>query len=204
MSQPNVWIIDHRDSFTWNLAELARATGMAVPRVVPNDAPELEQAVRPGEKLILSPGPGMVKDAGHRATFRLLDKLPPFIPVLGVCLGHQILGAHFGAELEQLPQPLHGAQAVMHKQGECALFNGLPEEFPAGLYHSWRLSARTWPEALLITAADAEGNVQAMRHRVRPLYGIQFHPESILTPEGNLILKNFLSLSPDNGGCPDK
>lgn len=198
MSQPNVWIIDHRDSFTWNLAELIRAAGTAVPRVVPNDAPELKQAIQAGEKLILSPGPGMVGDACHRATFRLLDKLPPATPVLGVCLGHQILGVHFGAELEQLPLPLHGAQATMHRKRECPLLHGLPEEFQAGLYHSWRLSSRFWPEDLLVTATDAEGNVQAMRHRTRPLYGVQFHPESILTPEGVLLLKNFLSLSPDH------
>ena len=107
MSQPNVWIIDHRDSFTWNLAELVRMTGMAVPRVVSNESPELEQAVQAGEKIILSPGPGTVEDACHRATFRLLDRLPRFTPVLGVCLGHQILGVHFGARLEHLSQPLH-------------------------------------------------------------------------------------------------
>lgn len=83
MSQPNVWIIDHRDSFTWNLAELAATTGMAVPRVVPNDFPGLEEAVRKGEKVILSPGPGVVHDFCHRATFRLLRRLPPDIPVLG-------------------------------------------------------------------------------------------------------------------------
>lgn len=96
MSQPNVWIIDHRDSFTWNLAELVRRTGMAVPRVVSNESPELEQAVQAGEKLILSPGPGTVEDDCHRATFRLLERLPRFTPVLGVCLGHQILGVRFG------------------------------------------------------------------------------------------------------------
>jgi len=84
MSQPNVWIIDHRDSFTWNLAELVRMTGMAVPRVVSNESPELEQAVQAGEKIILSPGPGTVEDACHRATFRLLDRLPRFTPVLGL------------------------------------------------------------------------------------------------------------------------
>lgn len=105
MSQPNVWIIDHRDSFTWNLAELVRMTGMAVPRVVSNESPELEQAVQAGEKIILSPGPGTVEDACHRATFRLLDRLPRFTPVLGVCLGHQILGVRFGAVWNTFPSP---------------------------------------------------------------------------------------------------
>ena len=182
MSQPNVWIIDHRDSFTWNLAELAATTGMAVPRVVPNDFPGLEEAVRKGEKVILSPGPGVVHDFCHRATFRLLRRLPPDIPVLGVCLGHQILGVCFGAALEQLPGP-------------SPLFAGLPEEFPAGLYHSWRLSRESWPDELIVTAEDGRGHIQAIRHRTRPLYGIQFHPESILTPSGSLMLRNFLALS---------
>lgn len=195
MSQPNVWIIDHRDSFTWNLAELAATTGMAVPRVVPNDFPGLEEAVRKGEKVILSPGPGVVHDFCHRATFRLLRRLPPDIPVLGVCLGHQILGVCFGAALEQLPSPLHGARAQIRRSGPSPLFAGLPEEFPAGLYRSWRLSRESWPDELIVTAEDGRGHIQAIRHRTRPLYGIQFHPESILTPSGSLMLRNFLALS---------
>ena len=184
MSQPNVCIIDHRDSFTWNLAELAAATGMAVPRVVPHDSPGLEHAVRKGEKVILSPGPGVVHDSCHRG---YLPRLPPDIPVLGVCLGHQILGVHFGAALEQLPSPLHGARAQIRRCGPSPLFAGLPEEFPAGLYHSWRLSRES--------AEDGRGHIQAIRHRTRPLYGIQFHPESILTPSGSLMMRNFLALS---------
>ena len=198
MSQQNVWIIDHRDSFTWNLAELVRVTGMAVPRVVPNDSPELERAVQAGEKLILSPGPGVVRDACHRATFRLLDGLPPFTPVLGVCLGHQILGVHYGAELEHLSRPLHGARESIRRVASGPVLDGLPEEFPAGLYHSWRLAPAPWPEDLAVTARDSRGNIQAIRHKSRPRYGIQFHPESTLTPDGALLLRNFLSL-PDMG-----
>lgn len=194
MSQPNVWIIDHRDSFTWNLAELVRRTGMAVPRVVSNESPELEQAVQAGEKLILSPGPGTVEDACHQATFRLLDRLPRFTPVLGVCLGHQILGVRFGARLEHLSRPLHGAREFIRRTEQCPLLEGLPEQFPAALYHSWRLAAFPWPAELMVTARDSGKNVQAIRHRHLPLYGIQFHPESILTPDGEALLRNFLSL----------
>lgn len=194
MSQPNVWIIDHRDSFTWNLAELVRGTGMAVPRVVANDSPELEQAVQAGEKLVLSPGPGTVEDACHRATFRLLDHLPHSTPVLGVCLGHQIMGVRFGARLEHLSRPLHGARESIRRTEPCPVLAGLPEKFPAGLYHSWRLASAPWPEELAVTARDSRGNIQAIRHRSRPLYGIQFHPESILTPDGELMMRNFLSL----------
>ena len=180
MSQPNVWIIDHRDSFTWNLAELAAATGMAVPRVVPHDFPGLEDAVRKGEKVILSPGPGVVHDSCHRATFRLLRRLPPDIPVLGVCLGHQILGVHFGAALEQLPSPLHGARAQIRRCGPSPLFAGLPEEFTAGLYHSWRLSRESWPDELIVTAEDGRGHIQAIRHRNPVSPGI--HPDSVRQP----------------------
>lgn len=169
MSQPNVWIIDHRDSFTWNLAELVRRTGMAVPRVVSNESPELEQAVQAGEKLILSPGPGTVEDACHRATFRLLDRLPRFTPVLGVCLGHQILGVRFGARLEHLSRPLHGAREFIRRTEQCPLLEGLPEQFPAALYHSWRLAAFPWPAELMVTARDSGKNVQAIRHRHLPL-----------------------------------
>ena len=168
MSQPNVWIIDHRDSFTWNLAELVRMTGMAVPRVVSNESPELEQAV--------------------------LDRLPRFTPVLGVCLGHQILGVRFGARLEHLSRPLHGAREFIRRTEQCPLLEGLPEQFPAALYHSWRLAAFPWPAELIVTARDSGKNVQAIRHRHLPLYGIQFHPESILTPDGETLLRNFLSL----------
>lgn len=194
MSQPNVWIIDHRDSFTWNLAELVRSTGLAVPRVVPNDFPVLEQAARKRDKIILSPGPGVVHDPCHQATFRLLNQLPPDVPVLGVCLGHQMLGVHFGATLEQLPEPLHGARAIIRRREESPLFSRLPGEFPAGLYHSWRLARSPWPDDLIVTAEDGRGTVQAIRHRSRPVYGIQFHPESILTPSGSLMLRNFLTL----------
>ena len=130
MSQPNVWIIDHRDSFTWNLAELVRVTGMAVPRVVSNLSPELEQAVQAGEKLILSPGPGTVEDECHQATFRLLDRLPPCTPVLGVCLGHQILGIRFGARLEHLSQPLHGVREPLRRTGAAPFWRGCRRNSP--------------------------------------------------------------------------
>lgn len=123
-----------------------------------------------------------------------MDRLPRFTPVLGVCLGHQILGVRCGARLEHLSQPLHGARELIRRAERCPVLEGLPEEFPSGLYHSWRLAAFPWPEELAVTARDSGGNVQAIRHRHRPFYGIQFHPESILTPDGEALLRNFLSL----------
>lgn len=136
--------------------------------MVSNLSPELEQAVQAAEKLILSPGPGTVEDECHQATFRLLDRLPPCTPVLGVCLGHQILGIRFGARLEHLSQPLHGVREPIRRTESCPLLEGLPEEFPAGLYHSWRLAATPWPEELVVTARDSGGNIQAIRHQVPP------------------------------------
>lgn len=201
MSQPNVWIIDHRDSFTWNLAELVRTTGMAVPLVMAADDSRLEQAVTGKAPLILSPGPGTVHDACHRPTFRLLDKLPPNVPVLGVCLGHQILGVHAGAELEQLTEPRHGCRATMYKREPSPLLEGLPGAFQAGLYHSWRLAHTPWPDELAVAAVDAEGHIMSIRHRRLPRFGIQFHPESILTPEGGLIMRNFLHMARKRNAC---
>jgi len=101
---------------------------------------------------------------------------------------------HFGARLEHLSQPLHGAREVICRTEQCPLLEGLPEQFPAALYHSWRLAAFPWPAELIVTARDSGKNVQAIRHRHLPLYGIQFHPESILTPDGEALLRNFLSL----------
>ena len=114
--------------------------------------------------------------------------------MLGVCLGHQILGVRFGARLEHLSQPLHGAREFIRRTEQCPILEGLPEQFPAALYHSWRLASFPWPAELIVTARDSGKNVQAIRHRHLPLYGIQFHPESILTPDGEALLRNFLSL----------
>ena len=195
MSQPNVWIIDHRDSFTWNLAELVRVTGMAVPRVVSNLSPELEQAVQAGEKLILSPGPGTVKDECHQATFRLLDRLPPCTPVLGVCLGHQLLGYFAGAEVSRAPYVMHGKSSDIIHDGS-GLFTGLPNPMTVGRYHSLVVQSKEdEPNSrFTVTSRGPEGEVMALRYNDRPWVGIQFHPESILTPDGKSLLRNFLSL----------
>ena len=117
-------------------------------------------------------------------------------PALPRCWAYAwgILGVRFGARLEHLSRPLHGAREVICRTEQCPLLEGLPEQFPAALYHSWRLAAFPWPAELIVTARDSGKNVQAIRHRHLPLYGIQFHPESILTPDGEALLRNFLSL----------
>ena len=196
MNLPNVWIIDHKDSFTWNLAELVRATGMATPQIIPNDSRNIDPIIRSGEKIILSPGPGIVHDSCHQPTFRLLERLPESTPLLGICLGHQIMGVHFGAQLEQLASPLHGCREDAIHTEESPLFAMIPSKFETGLYHSWRLSRHPLPDCLCITAQDQQGNILAIQHHSRPWFGIQFHPESILTPLGGSTLSNFLSLRP--------
>lgn len=201
MSQQNVWIVDHKDSFTYNLVELVRKAGDACIRVMGNEEAVFLLGREPVDRIILSPGPGVVTDASHAATYALLEKLPSHIPVLGVCLGHQIIGVFSGASLEQVKAPLHGVQEKLYQeksnQEPVFLYEGLPHSFDVGLYHSWRLSSKGLPECLSVTARDEAGSILSIQHREKNWHGIQFHPESILTPQGLPVMRNFLSLT----GC---
>lgn len=198
MSQQNVWIVDHKDSFTYNLVELVRRAGDSCIRVMDNEEAVFLLGREPVDRIILSPGPGVVTDVSHAATYALLKKLPSGIPVLGVCLGHQIIGVFFGASLEQLKAPLHGVQERIYQEKPdketILLYEGMPHSFEVGLYHSWRLSSKGLPECLSVTARDEIGNILSIQHREKNWHGIQFHPESILTPEGVQLMKNFLYL----------
>lgn len=198
MSQQNVWIVDHKDSFTYNLVELVRRAGDSCIRVMDNEEAVFLLGREPVDRIILSPGPGVVTDVSHAATYALLKKLPSGIPVLGVCLGHQIIGVFFGASLEQLKAPLHGVQERIYQEKPdketILLYGGMPYSFEVGLYHSWRLSSKGLPECLSVTARDEIGNILSIQHREKNWHGIQFHPESILTPEGVQLMKNFLYL----------
>lgn len=202
MSQQNVWIVDHKDSFTYNLVELVRKAGDSCIRVMDNEEAVFLLEREAVDRIILSPGPGVVTDASHAATYALLENLPSSIPVLGVCLGHQIIGVFSGASLEQLKAPLHGVQEKLCREKPdkkaILLFEGMPHSFDVGLYHSWRLSSKGLPDSLSVTARDEAGNILSIQHREKNWHGIQFHPESILTPEGLQLMKNFLSL-PRNG-----
>ena len=181
-------IIDNYDSFTYNLSHLVKELGAEV-TVVRNDQfalPELEAY----DKIILSPGPGIPSEAGL-----LLDVIKTYAgkkPMLGVCLGHQAIGECFGAQLTNLSEVFHGIATEGTQFGNDPIFTGLPQRITMGRYHSWVVSKDGLPSCLEITAESDEGQIMALRHREYDIHGIQFHPESVLTPEGRKIISNFL------------
>ena len=181
-------IIDNYDSFTYNLSHLLKELGAEVD-VVRNDKFELKD-LEQYDKIVLSPGPGITSEAGL-----LLDVLRTYAgrkPILGVCLGHQAIGEVFGASLENLKEVYHGVQTDGTQLGNDYIFEGLPERVMMGRYHSWVVAKDSVPECLEVTAMSDDGEIMAMRHRQYDIHGIQFHPESVLTPEGKTIVGNFL------------
>ena len=181
-------IIDNYDSFTYNLSHLLKELGAEVD-VVRNDKFELKD-LEQYDKIVLSPGPGNPSEAGL-----LLDVIRTYAgrkPILGVCLGHQAIGEVFGASLENLKEVYHGVQTEGTQLGNDYIFDGLPERVMMGRYHSWVVAKDSVPESLEVTAMSDDGEIMAMRHRQYDIHGIQFHPESVLTPEGKTIVGNFL------------
>ena len=181
-------IIDNYDSFTYNLFHLLKELGAEVD-VVRNDKFELKD-LEQYDKIVLSPGPGIPSEAGL-----LLDVIRTYAgrkPILGVCLGHQAIGEVFGASLENLKEVYHGVQTDGTQLGNDYIFEGLPERVMMGRYHSWVVAKDSVPECLEVTAMSDDGEIMAMRHRQYDIHGIQFHPESVLTPEGKTIVGNFL------------
>ena len=180
-------LVDNYDSFTYNLAHLFAEIGGEVV-VHRNDAIDAEEAERLGPShLVVSPGPGRPEDAG--ASLEILRRLSPRVPTLGVCLGHQALVQLHGGEIGQARQLVHGKATTVTHDGR-GIFHGVPEGFAAGRYHS--LAALTIPEVFEISATAEDGEVMAVRHRKLPVDGVQFHPESVLTPHGRDIARNFL------------
>ena len=180
--------IDNYDSFTYNLSHLLKELGAEVV-VVRNDKFELKD-LEQYDKIVLSPGPGIPSEAGL-----LLDVIRTYAgrkPILGVCLGHQAIGEVFGASLENLKEVYHGVQTEGTQLGNDYIFDGLPERVMMGRYHSWVVAKDSVPECLEVTAMSDDGEIMAMRHRQYDIHGIQFHPESVLTPEGKTIVGNFL------------
>ena len=184
-------IIDNYDSFTYNLAHLVKSLGAEV-TVLRNDRFALEE-LEAFDKIILSPGPGIPSEAGQ-----LLDVIRTYAgrkPMLGVCLGHQAIGEVFGATLENLTDVFHGVATEGRQFGVDPIFRGLPERIVMGRYHSWVVSREDFPDCLEITAVSDEGQIMALRHREFDIHGIQFHPESVLTPDGAALLRNWLNIS---------
>jgi len=184
-----ILLLDNYDSFTFNLYQAMAALGVEV-EVHRNDALSVEQVLaRQPAALVLSPGPGRPAEAGIQP--ELLRRAPDALPILGVCLGHQGLVERYGGELERDPAPTHGKASLVHHDGD-ELFADLPNPFPAGRYHSLRAVRDTLPKELRLTAWTSEGLVMAVRHVSLPRFGVQFHPESILSPQGERLLARFL------------
>jgi anthranilate synthase/aminodeoxychorismate synthase-like glutamine amidotransferase len=182
-----ILLVDNYDSFTYNLAHLFGELGAEV-IVRRNDAIDADGAERLAPShLVLSPGPGRPADAG--STVEIVKRLAPLVPILGVCLGHQAIVEAFGGEIGAAKRLVHGKPSEIRHDGQ-GLFEGLPQPFEAGRYHS--LAATRIPASLEISATCSDDEVMAVRHRELPLDGVQFHPESVLTPLGPNLARNFL------------
>lgn len=185
-----ILVVDHYDSFTYNLVQLIESLGHET-EVVKSDAEPAALAARAPDAVILSPGPGRPEAAG--CFTQLLEVLPAETPVLGVCLGHQAIGLEYGGTVERT-EPVHGKASTVHHEGG-GIFEGVPDPFEAGRYHSLVVEREDLPDELVLTAWTENGLVMATRHREMPRFGVQFHPESILTPQGPTIVRNFLALT---------
>ena len=182
-------LVDNYDSFTWNLAQAFLAMGARVD-VRRNDAIGAREArdLSPTH-LVISPGPGRPEDAG--ATLAIIEALLPDVPTLGVCLGHQALAMVLGGRVIAARRLVHGKASPIYHDGRT-LYAGLPNPFPAGRYHSLAVDDATLPAELAVCAFTSEGDVMGLRYGRRPVEGVQFHPESVLTPSGERLLANFL------------
>jgi anthranilate synthase component 2 len=186
----NVLVIDNYDSFTYNLVHLFEALG-AKATVWRNDSFDLDE-LKPFHKIVLSPGPGIPDDAGLLK--EVIREFSPTKSILGVCLGQQAIAEVFGGSLINLEKPFHGiATEIEIVDKEEPLFGGLPQAILVGRYHSWAVSP-SLPESLVATSFSNSGEVMSLKHQTYDLRGVQFHPESVLTPDGRTILRNWLSI----------
>ncbi|MDR2040080.1 MAG: aminodeoxychorismate/anthranilate synthase component II [Bacteroidales bacterium] len=184
-----ILVLDNYDSFTYNLVHMVNDLGYTDVDVIRNDRISLEEVDR-YDKIILSPGPGIPSEAG--IMLDLIRKYAPTKSILGICLGEQAIGEAFGAGLENLSVVYHGVESSVVIKEEDVLFLGLEGHFKAGRYHSWIVSEENFPEELCITAMDSEGQIMAISHKEYDVRGVQFHPESVLTPEGKKMMCNWL------------
>ena len=185
-----ILLIDNYDSFSHNLYQLVGEIEPDI-RVIRNNEMTAEEIrnLHP-ERIILSPGPGRPENAG--VIIEVIQKLGETIPILGVCLGHQAICAAFGATVTYARKLMHGKQSVVRFDRDCLLFKGCPESAPVARYHSLAADPDTIPKDLMITAVSEDGEVMAVQHKKYPIYGVQFHPESIMTPDGKQMLVNFV------------
>jgi anthranilate synthase/aminodeoxychorismate synthase-like glutamine amidotransferase len=185
-------VIDNYDSFTYNLVQYLGELGAEVEVRRNNQVTvdEIEQSLRP-ERIVISPGPGTPDEAG--VTLSTIERLAGKIPLLGVCLGHQAIGQAFGGKVIRAPQLMHGKASEVQHDGKT-IFAGVNDRFQAGRYHSLIVEKQSLPDCLEISAQTADDIIMGLRHRELKVEGVQFHPESILTPEGKQLLANFLKL----------
>ena len=185
-----ILLIDNYDSFSYNLYQLVGEIDPDI-KVIRNDEMTIEQmrALKPS-RIILSPGPGRPENAGN--IIEVAQTISKEIPTLGVCLGHQAICAAYGAKITYASRLMHGKQSVAELDSSCPLFKGCPKEALVARYHSLAADPETMPPCLKVTSLTKEGEVMAVMHREYPVYGLQFHPESIMTDIGKIILKNFI------------
>lgn len=185
-----VLVFDNYDSFTYNLVQMIEKILNTRVDVARNDEIALEE-IRQYDKIILSPGPGIPEEAGI-----LLDVIKEFAPtksILGVCLGQQAIAEAFGGSLINLSEIYHGVATEAIQTSEHTLFNDLPQTLEVGRYHSWAVNPEDFPEELVITSTDSKGMIMSLKHKTYDVHGVQYHPESILTPDGEMIIRNFLN-----------
>lgn len=185
-------VVDNYDSFTYNLVQYLGELGAEM-RVVRNDevtVDEIESDLKP-ERILISPGPGTPDSAG--ISLGVIERFADRLPILGVCLGHQAIGQHFGGKVVRAPEPVHGKPVEIRHDGKT-IFDGLPNGFTAGRYHSLIVEGEGLPDCLEVSATSPDGLIMGLRHRTKKVEGVQFHPESILTEHGKKLLQNFISL----------
>lgn len=188
-----ILLIDNYDSFSYNLYQLIGEINPDI-KVIRNDQLTIDEIrnLEP-ERIIISPGPGRPENAG--VIIDVVQKLGKEIPILGVCLGHQAICMAYGATVGYAKELMHGKQSEVEFSQECRLFQGCPKEAPVARYHSLAAVSNTIPEELEVVAKTTEGEVMAVAHKQYPVYGMQFHPESIMTPDGKKMIENFIKLS---------
>lgn len=185
-----ILIFDNYDSFTYNLVHLVKELGYTDVDVFRNDKIELADVAK-YDKIILSPGPGIPSEAG--LLLPLIKQYASLKPILGVCLGHQAIGEAFGGTLINLEDVYHGISTKVEIIADDYIFSDIDSEIEVGRYHSWIVDSKGLPDCFTVTAVDKSGQIMAMKHNIYDVHGVQFHPESVLTPEGEIIVKNFLS-----------
>ena len=188
-----ILVVDNYDSFTWNLVRYLREIGAEV-RVERNDALSAAEALATGaEAVLISPGPGTPGQAGISLEI-VAACAAARLPLLGVCLGHQAIGQHFGGQVTRAPAPMHGKVSSIAHDGS-GVFAGLPSPFEATRYHSLAVAPASMPDCLIVNARAQDGTIQAFRHSSLPIHGVQFHPESVASAHGHVLLANFLAIA---------